>query len=143
MALPQWPATLPLGFDVRGLSYGLKPNVVQTTPDVGRTRSRRRSTARVFLVSGSLILRRDADGIDQVAVWEKFLAEDLKDGSIPFMWVDPMHPPERYRTALYIPGDANAEFTVLAAGLDRALTTIPQVASRALRLSLQLEMVRR
>lgn len=143
MALPQWPASLPTGFDVRGLTYGLKSNVAVTQPDVGRSRTRRRSTARVFLVAGSMILQRDAGGVDQVAVWEKFLHEDLKDGSTPFMWVDPMHPPARYRTELYIPGDANAEFTLIASDLGRLITTIPQVGSRALRLALQLEMVRR
>ena len=141
--MADWPDTLPTGFETRGFAYGLKPNAVVTNPQVGPVRLRRRSTARLFLVSGTMILQRDADGTDQVEAWLAFLDDDLAGGSLPFRWVDPMNPPGRYRTDLYIAADANAEFLIIASDLERALTTIPQVASRALRLALRLEMVRR
>ena len=137
MADASWPSSLPTGFEVRGFSYGLKGNVVGSQPETGRVRLRRRSTARVFLVSGSMLLERDKGGVDQVEAWLEFLHETLADGSLPFDWVDPMNPPPRYRTALYREQDANAEFQVISStDLSRMLSSIPRLASRAVRLQL-------
>ena len=142
MATANWPDTLPTGFETTGFAYGLKPGSVVTPTDVGLARTRRRSTQRIFLVSGSMILQRDADGTDQVEAFLGFLHDTLKGGSLPFRWVDPVNPPESYRTALYDASDANAEFTVLSNRMDRAMNAMPVVASKAMRLSLSLEMVR-
>ena len=94
MATVNWPSDLPTTFLDAGISYGPKPNTVVTAPEAGPVRTRRRSTERIILFRGSMVLFKDArigDRIvDQLVAMQNFHHTTLKDGSLRFNWRDPV-----------------------------------------------------
>ena len=56
MARAQWPTSLPKYFERESLNVVAQPNKIITRTEVGPTRSRRRSTLRIYRVTGNLFL---------------------------------------------------------------------------------------
>ena len=126
MATANWPTDLPTRFIDAGFAYGPKPNVVSTTPQQGPTRTRRRSTGQVFVIQGSMELRRNhivrnslgqaIRQVDQMALMQRFHADTLKSGSLRFNWVDPVFPETSVEMLIlsFPPARSNARYGVWA-----------------------------
>ena len=97
MATATWPATLPSSFLLDGFVETAPDNVIASEMEVGPPKTRRRSSAAVRRISGTLILTST-----QLGVHDTFFTDTLYDGANPFDWADP-------RTTascefLYVPG---------------------------------------
>ena len=108
MATHNWPLTLPRRFIAPSLRIGRKPGSIVTNPEVGAARTRRRTTGRVFLVSGEMILREN-----QIAPFEDFVDDTLAGGSLRFNWIDPREPPINYDLPSFVVGEYNVEMLYL------------------------------
>ncbi len=80
-----WPANLPQCFVV-GYSDGLGDGLIEAQPDVGPPISRRRSSAAVRPLSGSMRMTRA-----QIATLKTFFDTTLLGGSLPFNFTDPTY----------------------------------------------------
>lgn len=78
-----WPASLPCS--LRGKQRTPVPNVIAFGTEVGSGKVRRRSTARGKKQTFPFVLSRD-----QVAIFEAFFEDDLRDGALSFRWADPV-----------------------------------------------------
>ena len=78
-----WPADLPQCFIV-GYSDGKGEGRIGTNPDTGPPMMRRRSTAVVRPLSGSMRMTRA-----QIAILDTFYETTLIAGSLPFTFTDP------------------------------------------------------
>lgn len=78
-----WPSELPQCFVV-GYSDGAADNLIETDPETGPPISRRRSTAAVRPLSGSMRMTRA-----QLAILKAFFDTTLLSGSLPFAFTDP------------------------------------------------------
>lgn len=84
MSNPAWPGTLPPTLLVDGFVETPPETVLRTEMDSGPAKVRRRYTANVRPLSGSLILTAS-----QVAILDDFLLTTLEGGSKPFDWTHP------------------------------------------------------
>ena len=81
-----WPsATIPNSIVHDGFSMTLADNVIQSQPDIGPPKRRRRTTANVIPITRKFLL----DGT-QYTAFDSFYENDLESGSLPFDWVHPM-----------------------------------------------------
>lgn len=87
MALPTWPASLPEYFEARSLNVVAKPQKIVTRPEVGRVRSRRRTTVNLSDVTGNLLLTGD-----QRDTLLQFYKVTLRGGTRRFNWHHPWDP---------------------------------------------------
>lgn len=85
MAYPVWPAGLPQTPDRDQWEEAPQPNIISFTPEVGPPISRRRGTARTYLVSGAFFFT-DAD----LATFWSFWEDDLRDGALSFTLAHPV-----------------------------------------------------
>ena len=83
-----WPSDLPPRFLPRSFSRQLKELSAVTQPEVGRVRVRGRSTAKIYVISGNILL----SSAEVVLTLEDFYFTTLKLGSLTFNWVDPLDP---------------------------------------------------
>ena len=83
MATETWPSTLPQKFSVQGFRYRPKDNKIVSQPETGPTRERRRSTLRITLINGSIIV-----SIPQLAIFKQFYHTTLSEVD-RFNWADP------------------------------------------------------
>lgn len=83
--MPSWPVTLPQDFLRDGFQRTPQSNVISFGTEVGGGKVRRRSTARTKVHTGTLQLTKA-----QVALFEEFFENDLKDGALSFDWTDPV-----------------------------------------------------
>lgn len=74
-----WPASLPQTLDTDGFTETVGATCLRTSMDVGPAKVRRRTTAEVRTVSGSLIF--DAA---QLETFDTFYAVTLSGGALPF-----------------------------------------------------------
>lgn len=79
MAVPTWPAGLPQYFIVRGYAEGLPDNVLRSESDIGPAKTRRRSSAAPWPVSGTILATQA-----QYETFRAFVANDLAAGALPF-----------------------------------------------------------
>jgi hypothetical protein len=110
MAIPSWPTTLPQELTLDGYSQSAADNIIKSSPDIGPAKVRRRSTAAVRPVSGTLILNET--GLED---FKDFFKEDLLDGSIRFSWADP----DDGSTAVEMRFTSPPAWTALGGGLSR------------------------
>lgn len=82
--MTDWPATLPANPRRSGLTRQPRPNIVSFGTEVGPGKRRRRSTARTKLWGLQFFMTAT-----QLATFESFFEDDLKDGALSFNWVDP------------------------------------------------------
>lgn len=74
-----WPASLPEFFEIGGFSEGFPDGLIETQPDQGPAQTRRRFTATVRPVSGSMQVSQD-----QLDDLREFVDATLMGGSLPF-----------------------------------------------------------
>ncbi|KFC73192.1 hypothetical protein FG93_01936 [Bosea sp. LC85] len=79
-----WPATLPQKLQSDDYSEQEAENRIRSANDVGPAKVRRRTTANVQPVSGSLIM-----SLDQKALLKSFVSETLLGGALPFWFPNP------------------------------------------------------
>lgn len=86
MAYPNWPSTLPEYVLEQGFSEQMPDQLLQTSMEAGRSKTRRRYSTNnpAFTVSIAMTLA-------QRAIFEDFIDDDLVGGSLPFTWVHPLH----------------------------------------------------
>ena len=80
-----WPSTLPQALLLAGASKGVGDGLIENQPDTGPSMTRRRSTAVMRPLSGSMMLT-DA----QIATFETFFYTTILFGSLPFTFPDPI-----------------------------------------------------
>lgn len=86
MATPVWPASLPQRPSADDWSWTPQDNRVTFKPDVGGTLSRRRASAFAKEYRATFPPVTDA----QLATFETFYEDDLVDGSLHYLWTDPI-----------------------------------------------------
>ncbi len=79
MSTPVWPATLPQNMLMRGYAEASKDNVIASQNDIGPDKLRRRATAAVRPVAGSVVLDDD-----QLEILRDFIADTIGDGALAF-----------------------------------------------------------
>lgn len=86
MATPRWPSTLSQQPDPNG-GWVRTPrqSTIASPPDVGPDVVRRRGTARMHDYQATFPPFTDAE----LAIFEAFFEDDLKDGSLHYLWLDP------------------------------------------------------
>ena len=90
MADDTWPTTLPQSFFARApFSYGLKNRNIVVDPETGPARTRPRSTALIYRISGSVLLDLMKN---QHTIFIDFFHTTLVGGTKRFNWVDPLDP---------------------------------------------------
>lgn len=83
MAIPVWPTSLPERFDADGYEEEEANNILRSETDMGPPMVRKRTSANVLPVKGSLYLTTA-----QRATLREFYRDDCQSGSIRFSWVD-------------------------------------------------------
>ena len=106
MALSVWPTTLPRYFERESLNVVPKANKIVSQPEVGPTRSRLRSTVRLYTVNGDLILT--ATQRDSLLT---FYHTTLKAGTQRFTWHHPWN--ENTAVTMKFLGDTEPRITAL------------------------------
>mgnify|MGYP005990426967 CR=1 FL=1 len=86
MALAIWPAGLPQCLQRSGYSQTLANNITSTNFDVGAPQVRQRSTAAPETITGSILLKTNAE----LALFRTFYNSTLLSGSQRFEWLDPV-----------------------------------------------------
>ena len=110
MAADTWPATLPQRFFARApFSYGLKNTNIVVDPETGPARTRPRSTALIYRVSGSVLLDL---ATNQHTTFINFYHTTLAGGTKLFNWVDPLDPSD------------TVEMLFVSAGVERLITPV-------------------
>ena len=84
MALYAWPGDLPQFALEQGFSLKLSDNTRQTSMDSGPAKTRRRVTADTSQFDITIACTQE-----QLASFRAFYRDTLKDGALPFDWVDP------------------------------------------------------
>jgi hypothetical protein len=79
-----WPGTLPQKLLLNGASLGVGDGLIEYAPDTGPSITRRRTTAVMRPLQGSMVLT-DA----QVTIFETFFFTTLLNGALPFTFPDP------------------------------------------------------
>lgn len=80
-----WPGTLPQALLLSGAGKGVGDGLTEYQPDTGPSITRRRTTAVMRPLSGSMILT-DA----QIATFETFFYTTIMNGALPFTFPDPI-----------------------------------------------------
>lgn len=80
-----WPETLPAA-GALGFTGGPQANVASFEPEIGPSIVRRRSTGAVKMYPITLSMLN----LDQYNAFVEFFHATLKDGTLPFVWVNPM-----------------------------------------------------
>jgi hypothetical protein len=80
-----WPAGLPQRLLVANASKGAGDALLEYQPDTGPSITRRRSSATMRPLIGSVILSSA-----QIAIWETFFYTTILSGSLPFDFPDPI-----------------------------------------------------
>lgn len=80
-----WPGTLPQALLLAGASKGLGDGLLEYQPDTGPSITRRRTTAVMRPLVGSMMLTDT-----QVATFETFYLTTLMNGALPFTFPDPI-----------------------------------------------------
>lgn len=83
--MPTWPTALPQYLDVQGFSTELADNLIRSSMDVGRDKTRQRDVSATEPVIGTLLLT-----LDQRADLKTFYNVVLGSGSLEFDWIDPI-----------------------------------------------------
>ena len=86
MATAVWPASLPQKPLTTGWAWTPQANKVSFKPSVGPSIERRRGTAVVYNYSARFPPLTDA----QLVTFEAFFDDDLKAGTLHFLWLDPV-----------------------------------------------------
>jgi hypothetical protein len=79
MATIDWPDDLPQVFLEGSYNEGMPDNVIRDTYDVGAATLRRRSTAAIYPVTGTMVMTDD-----QWVELKAFIADVLLQGALPF-----------------------------------------------------------
>ena len=92
MSRPTWPATLPQRLQEQGYKETFPKTIIRTQMDAGPAKVRRRTSANVRLIEGTLILTSA-----QVEILDDFYngsdsATETVGGSITFDWKHPRYP---------------------------------------------------
>ena len=77
--MPSWPASLPQQLSQRGYSESLADNVIRTSVDAGPEKRRKRFTAAVRPLSGSMVMTSA-----QIDTMTTFFDTDLASGALAF-----------------------------------------------------------
>ena len=80
-----WPSGLPQQLQADAFGEGVADNLLESQPDIGPPISRRRSTAAVRTMSGSMICTAA-----QITTFKTFFNTTLLGGSLPFSFPDQM-----------------------------------------------------
>ncbi|RUM06819.1 hypothetical protein [Rhizobium chutanense] len=84
MTVPSWPSSLPQMFLRDGYSEEGADNLIASNVSVGPAKVRRRTTANVRPITGSMMMNET-----QYQAFIDFVADDLKDRAIAFSFPDP------------------------------------------------------
>ena len=79
-----WPGSLPTEFLLQGFRETAPDNVIASDMVVGPPKTRRRSSAAVRPISGTMLMSSTQAGIH-----DTFFTDTLNDGAEPFDWTDP------------------------------------------------------
>lgn len=79
-----WPSTLPQQLLINGASLGVGDGLLEYQPDTGPSQTRRRSSAVMRPLSGSMNLTSA-----QMTTFETFFYTTILGGSLPFNFPDP------------------------------------------------------
>lgn len=82
--MPSWPSDLPQYFDAGSWQEEEPDVLLETQMDAGPYKTRRRFTAQVTPLTGSITV-----DLTQLATFKTFLRVTLLGGAIPFDWVQP------------------------------------------------------
>lgn len=80
-----WPSTLPQALLLAGASKGAGDGLLEYQPDTGPSITRRRSTAVMRPLVGSMMLTDT-----QIATFETFFYTTILNGALPFTFPDPI-----------------------------------------------------
>ena len=83
--MPSWPSALPQTLLVEGFQEEFPNTVLRTEMDAGPQEQRRRFTAAVTPIAGSLDLTKA-----ELATLRTFFLDDTKGGAVPFDWTHPV-----------------------------------------------------
>ena len=83
--MPRWPSALPQTFLVDGFQENFPNTLLRSEMEAGPAEQRRRFTAGVTPLSGSLDLTKA-----ELAVLRAFYSADTKDGALAFDWAHPI-----------------------------------------------------
>lgn len=86
MSLPAWPATLPQAPDRRSWTGGPREDRAVFEPDLGPPMLRARTTVDTTVWTATFPRLTFA----QVETFRAFWHDDLRRGTLPFLWVDPV-----------------------------------------------------
>ncbi|TCM84777.1 hypothetical protein [Rhodovulum steppense] len=86
MALPLWPVDLPQAPERRSWSGGPREDRAVFEPDVGPPLLAARTTADTWEWNGTFPMLTRA----QVQIFYAFWGVDLRRGTLPFLWIDPV-----------------------------------------------------
>ena len=84
MSVPSWPTTLPQQLFVNGYSQSFAETTIKSEMDAGPAKVRRRFTAGVEPVSGTMLLTET-----QLGYLRTFFVDTLLGGSLRFSWTKP------------------------------------------------------
>ena len=84
MSVPVWPTTLPQQLFVNGYSQSFAETTIKSDMDAGPAKVRRRFTAGVEPVSGTMLLTET-----QLGYLRTFFVDTLLGGSLRFSWTKP------------------------------------------------------
>jgi len=84
MAIPAWPGALPQELLVNGYSQSFPDITIKSNVDAGPAKVRRRFTAGVEPISGTIIMTAA-----QLATFQTFFNTTLLGGSLRFSWTKP------------------------------------------------------
>lgn len=84
MSAPEWPSALPQSFLRDGFGEEGADNIIVSEMSVGPAKTRRRTTANVFPITGGM---RMTD--TQLAAFKTFVKVDIADRALPFTFPDP------------------------------------------------------
>jgi len=84
MAIPAWPGALPQELLVNGYSQSFPDITIKSNVDAGPAKVRRRFTAGVEPISGTMIMTAA-----QLATFDTFFNTTLLGGSLRFSWTKP------------------------------------------------------
>lgn len=77
--MPAWPGTLPQGLLIDGYSEQGPNNLIRSENSIGPAKVRRKTTAGVKKVTGSMVLTAA-----ELATFRTFYSTDIADGSLTF-----------------------------------------------------------
>lgn len=85
MSIPSWPISLPQALEVSGYSEEAPNLTISSQPDIGPAKVRRRSTAGIRPVSGTITLTKE-----ELETLKAFFMSDLLGGALRFAWREPL-----------------------------------------------------